>query len=84
MTIALAPDNLVGTDIAQAFLLVGTAALAHLLFMQDVDMALVGKLMAGSIPGVLLGSRIAPRVPRRPLRSVLAILLMSTAISMLK
>jgi uncharacterized membrane protein YfcA len=84
MTIALAPDKLVGTDVAHAFLLVGTAALAHLLFMQDVDMLLAGKLLAGSIPGVLLGSRMAPLVPRRPLQAFLALLLMSTAISMLK
>jgi uncharacterized membrane protein YfcA len=84
MTIALAPDKLVGTDVAHAFLLVGTAALAHLLFMQDVDMLLAGKLLAGSIPGVLLGSRMAPLVPRRPLQAFLAVLLMTTAISMLK
>jgi uncharacterized membrane protein YfcA len=84
MTVALAPDKLVGTDVAHAFLLVGTAALAHLLFMQDVDMLLAGKLLAGSIPGVLLGSRMAPLVPRRPLQAFLAVLLMSTAISMLK
>lgn len=84
MTIALAPDKLVGTDVAHAFLLVGTAALAHLLFMQDVDMALAGKLLVGSVPGVILGSRMAPRVPRRPLQAFLAVLLMSTAISMLR
>jgi uncharacterized membrane protein YfcA len=84
MTVALAPDKLVGTDVAHAFLLVGTAALAHLLFMQDVDMMLAGKLLAGSIPGVLLGSRMAPLVPRRPLQAFLALLLMSTAISMLR
>ena len=84
MTIALAPEKLVGTDVAHAFLLVGTAALAHLLFMQDVDMLLAGKLLAGSIPGVLIGSRMAPLVPRRPLQAFLALILVSTAISMLK
>lgn len=84
MTIALAPDKLVGTDVAHAFLLVGTAALAHLLFMQDVDMMLAGKLLLGSIPGVLIGSRMAPLVPRRPLQAFLAVILVSTAISMLK
>ncbi|MFT4038832.1 MAG: sulfite exporter TauE/SafE family protein [Thermomicrobiales bacterium] len=84
MTIALAPDKLVGTDVAHAFLLVGTAALAHLLFMHDVDMVLAAKLMVGSVPGVLIGSRLAPRVPRRPLQAFLAVILLSTAISMLK
>lgn len=84
MTISLAPEKLVGTDVAHAFLLVGAAALAHLFFLGDINFALAGKLLVGSIPGVLIGSRMATRVPRRPLQAVLAVLLLSTAISMLK
>lgn len=84
MTISLAPEKLVGTDVAHAFLLVGVAALAHFFFLREIDFALAGKLLVGSIPGVLIGSRMATRVPRRPLQAVLALLLFSTAISMLK
>lgn len=84
MTISLAPDKLVGTDVAHAFLLVGAAALAHLFFLRDIDFALAGKLLVGSIPGVLIGSRMATRVPRRPLQAVLAVLLLSTAYTMLR
>jgi uncharacterized membrane protein YfcA len=84
MTISLAPEKLVGTDVAHAFLLVGVAALAHLFVLNDVDIALAGKLLLGSIPGVLLGSRLAVRVPRRPLQGVLAVLLLSTAITLLR
>lgn len=84
MTISLAPEKLVGTDVAHAFILVGAAALAHLLVLNDVDMLLAGKLLVGSIPGVLIGSRLAVRVPRRPLQAVLALLLLSTAYTLLR
>ena len=84
MTISLAPEKLVGTDVAHAFLLVGAAALAHFFVMNDVDVALAGKLLIGSIPGVLIGSRLAVWVPRRPLQAGLAILLMSTAYTLLR
>ncbi len=84
MTISLAPEKLVGTDVAHAFVLVGVAALAHLFILNDVDMALAGKLLVGSIPGVLIGSRLAVRVPRRPLQAVLVILLLSTSFTLLR
>ena len=84
MTVALKPEVLVGTDVAHAFLLVGAAALAHVLFLNDVDFALAAKLLVGSIPGVLLGSRLAVRVPRRPLQIGLAGLLLSTAYTLLR
>jgi uncharacterized membrane protein YfcA len=84
LTISLSPEKLVGTDVAHAFLLVGAAAAAHLLFMNDVDLALAGKLLIGSIPGALIGSRMAAWVPRRPLQAGLAVLLLTTAITMLK
>lgn len=84
VTITLSPDKLVGTDVAHAFLLVGAAAIAHVLFLRDVDVALASKLLVGSIPGVLIGSRMAVRVPRRPLQTCLVLLLFTSAISMLR
>ena len=84
MTVALKPEMLVGTDVAHAFLLVGAAALAHLFFLNDIDFLLAAKLLVGSIPGVLLGSRLALRVPRRPLQIGLAGLLLSTAYTLLR
>lgn len=84
MTIALAPDKLVGTDVAHAFLLVGAAALAHMFLLRDVDVALAAKLLMGSIPGVLIGSRMAGWVPRRPLQGILAVLLLSSAYTLLR
>jgi len=84
VTITLNPEKMVGTDVAHAFLLVGAAAIAHVLFLRDVDVALASKLLIGSIPGVLIGSRMAVRVPRRPLQTCLALLLLTSAISMLR
>ena len=84
MTISLAPEKLVGTDVAHAFFLVGVAALAHLLVLRDVDIALAAKLLVGSIPGVLIGSRLTVWVPLRPLQGVLAILLLSSAYTLLR
>ena len=76
-------EKLVGTDIAHATLLVGTAALAHL-YLGHVDLALVGQLLIGSVPGVLLGSRLTPRVLRRVLQVGLTGLLMASAVRLLQ
>lgn len=84
MTVSLKPEVLVGTDVAHAFLLVGAAALAHILFMHDINFLLAAKLLVGSIPGVLIGSRLALRVPRRPLQIGLAGLLLSTGYTLLR
>ena len=69
---------------AHALFLVGAAAIAILVVLRDVDLALAAKLLVGSIPGVLLGSRLTLRVPRRPLQIGLAGLLLSTAVTLLR
>ena len=81
--LGLPPTMAVGTDIVHATLLVGTAALAHL-YLGHVDLALVGKLLIGSVPGVLLGSRMTLRVPRPALEVGLAGLLMISAVRLLQ
>ena len=83
MTVPLRAERLVGTDVAHALLLVGVAAIGHL-FLGDVDLALAAKLLVGSIPGVLLGSRLTLSVPRRPLQVGLAGLLLSTSVTLLR
>lgn len=84
MVVTLRPSVLVGTDIAHAFLLVTAGALAHQLFLQDVQMGVAGLLLIGSIPGVLIGSRMSMWVPRRPLQIGLAGLLLTSAWSLLR
>ena len=70
----LAPAVIVGTDIAHATVLSLVTGLAHI-SQGNVDFGLTGTLLLGSIPGVLIGSRIAPWVPVRPLVVVLAVML---------
>lgn len=77
VTIALPPDRLIGTDVLHAAVLVGTAAVAHLA-LGEVDLAVAGSLLIGSIPGVLIGSRLVLRVRRRPLQCLLVALLLVT------
>ena len=41
----------------------------------NVDLGLLASLLIGSLPGIVLGSLLAPRVPERQLRLVLAFIL---------
>ncbi len=70
----LAPAVIVGTDIAHATVLSLVTGIAHL-WHGNVDLGLAGTLLLGSIPGVLVGSRMAPYLPARPLTIVLAFML---------
>ena len=70
-------SKVVGTDIVHAAVLVSVTGLAHA-GASGVEWRLVPTLLAGSIPGVLLGSRLAVAIPPRPLRTVLAGLLLVT------
>lgn len=66
------PGAVVGSDIVQAFFLAGAAGLAHATGGR-VDPGLVVSLLLGSIPGVLVGSTLCPRIPRRALRGAVAV-----------
>lgn len=77
-----APVRAVGTDIFHACLLVMATALLHWQA-GHVDWNLVAMLLIGSIPGVLLGSFLAPRLPERGLRLGLGVVLFATALRMI-
>jgi uncharacterized membrane protein YfcA len=74
-------SKVVGTDVFHAAVLVSVTGLAHVAA-GGVEWSLIPVLLAGSIPGVLIGSRLAPRVPARPLRTGLAALLLFTGFRM--
>ena len=74
-------SRVVGTDICHAAVLVSVTGLAHAAW-SGVEWSLVPVLLAGSIPGVLLGSRLAAFMPARPLRTGLAALLLLTGYQM--
>lgn len=64
-------SRIVGTDVAHAVPLTLVAGLGHW-WLGLTDTGILGSLLAGSIPGILLGSYIAPRIPDRALRYLLA------------
>ena len=78
----LSTSKVVGTDVFHAAILVSVTGIAHATA-SGVEWALVPSLLAGSIPGVLLGSRLSTLIPARPLRTGLATLLLVTGYRML-
>lgn len=71
--------RLVGTDFTHGVVLLPiSAALAA--GSGHVDAGLVAQLLAGAIPGVILGSRASALLPERPLRLAVAGLLMVTGV----
>lgn len=76
------PDNNVGTDIVHAVILTGVTGLLHFR-LGNVDLRLVACLLLGSIPGGIIGSRLATRLPIVWLRRILCTLLLLTGARML-
>jgi uncharacterized membrane protein YfcA len=76
------PKVNVGTDIVHAVVLTGVTGLLHFR-LGNVDPHLVLALLIGSIPGGLLGSHLATRVPMLWLRRLLCALLLITGARML-
>ena len=66
--------RLVGSDIAHAVPLTLIAGAGHW-YLGDVDFGLVGSLLLGSIPGIILGSFSARLVHDRTIRVALALVL---------
>lgn len=70
---------LVGSDIAHAVPLTLLAGTGHWLI-GDVDWRLLVQLLAGSLPGIVLASIVAHRVPERVLRPALAVVLIAISV----
>jgi uncharacterized membrane protein YfcA len=47
-----------------------------------VDWLLMGSLLLGSVPGIMLGSRMSARLPERVLRPILAVILLIVGVRM--
>ncbi len=67
----LTAAKIVGTDIFHAAILLWAAGVAHLVA-GDVNLAAMGWLLLGSIPGIMLTSRLTLRLPERHVRFALA------------
>jgi uncharacterized membrane protein YfcA len=76
------PKVNVGTDIVHAVILTGVTGLLQFR-LGNVDSGLVVSLLIGSIPGGLIGSHLATRVPMLWLRRLLCALLLITGARML-
>jgi len=63
--------RLVGSDVAFAAVLIPLAALGHFA-MGNADLALVANLLVGSLPGVVIGSKLCSALPERVLRPAVA------------
>ena len=74
--------SIVGSDIAHAVPLTLVAGTGHWL-LGSVDWGLMGVLLMGSLPGIVIGSYSAVRVPQAVLRFALATILLVVAGRML-
>jgi len=77
----LAPRRVVGTDIASALLISMAASAVHMA-MGSVDVHLALNLMIGSLPGVLIGSRLTARVGGRPLKFLMSSLVLLSGVQL--
>jgi uncharacterized membrane protein YfcA len=74
--------RIAGSDIAHAVPLTLVAGMGHLAS-GGVDTGILISLLCGSLPGIMLSSLFAPRLPDRALRIVLAVTLTVVAIRLL-
>lgn len=74
--------RLVGTDLAFAVVVLVPSLLGHWR-LGDVNPAIAGSLLLGSIPGVFVGSHFVTRLPERWFRGALAGILVAVAIALL-
>ncbi len=78
----LSPRKIVGTDNFHGFVLTSMAGLAHSI-LGNVDHITVLLLASGSIPGTYLGSYFVSRIDARPLKIILAVLILVSGIVIL-
>jgi uncharacterized protein len=74
--------RIAGSDIAHAVPLTLVAGMGHVVS-GGVDMTVLVSLLCGSLPGIMLASLFAPRLPDRALRITLAITLTVVAVRLL-
>jgi len=78
----LSAVKLVGTDLVQAVPLVLSAAISNIIT-NGLDWNLTIPLIIGSVPGTLLGARVAPRVPASIIRRGIVIVLTMSGVALL-
>jgi uncharacterized protein len=75
----LTPHRVVGTDVFHAAILLWAAGIAHLA-VGNIDFGLMGTILIGSLPGVLIGERLSRRIPAAALRPALGCVMLGSAL----
>jgi uncharacterized membrane protein YfcA len=78
----LSSKEMVGTDLIQAIPLVGAAAVGHYLFGR-LDFSIIGSVLLGAIPAVILGAHFSSKGADRYIRPVLVAVLAISALGLL-
>ncbi|MDO6964100.1 sulfite exporter TauE/SafE family protein [Rhizobium alvei] len=73
--------DVVGSDIVHAVPLTLVGGLGYWMI-GEIDWMMLISLLAGSIPGIIIGSHIAPRMPDRVIRPILAVTLSLVALKL--
>ena len=78
----LTPQRVVGTSIFTAAVLLWAASVAHWIG-GNIDFPLAWNILVGSVPGVLVGSRLAMHAGQDLLRGALAVVLLTSGIALI-
>jgi uncharacterized membrane protein YfcA len=78
----LTPQRVVGTDVFHAAVLLWAAGIAHWVG-GNIDFALAATILAGSIPGVILGTNLSVKAPQTFLRYALAVVLIASGTTLI-
>ena len=78
----LSAVKLVGTDLVQAVPLVMAAAISNIAI-HGLDWGVLIPLVIGSVPGTLIGAKIAPRVPQSIIRRGIVVVLTMSGVALL-
>ena len=70
---------MVGTDVFHAAILLWAAGIAHWVG-GNVDFALAGEILLGSIPGVVIGAALSDKAPQAFLRTSLGVVMVGSGI----
>lgn len=78
----LSAVKLVGTDLVQAVPLVLAAAISNIA-LHGIDWEILVPLVLGSVPGTIIGSMLAPRVPQSFIRRGIVVVLTMSGVALL-
>jgi uncharacterized membrane protein YfcA len=78
----LTPRRVVGTDVFHAAVLLWAAGVAHWIG-GNIDFGLAGNILIGSVPGVIIGTKLSVKAPQGFLRGALGVVLIASGTTLL-